>query len=246
MNWWNGLTGLQQVFATFAFPATLILLIQFVLLLFGLSGEDGGDDVFDTDDLSIDDPTADISEIPDVSEIPDISEIPDDGTAEAPDAAELEEDGPGDTGTLRLFSLRSLVAFFSIGGWTGVFAIDLNAPPILAIIIAFAAGSLALYFVAWSIHFMLRMQHSGNVKLENAIGKEGQVYLTIPENGVGKVNVIIQDRLCEINATTRAGRDIKTGEKITVMGVVSDGLLLVAPYTAPDGSDVKKIEEVIK
>ena len=45
--WWDSLTGLQQGFAIVAIPATLVLIIQTVLLLFGIG--DGGDADIDTD-----------------------------------------------------------------------------------------------------------------------------------------------------------------------------------------------------
>lgn len=41
-TWWGSLSFLQQCFALFALPATLILVIQTVLLLFGLAGESDG------------------------------------------------------------------------------------------------------------------------------------------------------------------------------------------------------------
>lgn len=230
MNWWNGLTDLQQIFVTIAFPATLILVIQFVLLLMGLSDGDGADDSVDYDDLDFE------SEPP--ADLPEFEESLLEGESDGFEHAEEVQDG---TASLRLFTIRGLVAFFSVGGWAGVVAIDRNAPEILAILLAFVAGFLAMYFVAWSVRVILRMQHIGNVQPENAVGKTGEVYLRIPNEGIGKVNVIVQDRLCEMNATTRAGRDIKTGEKIIILGVVSDGLLLVEPYTAPSGADIKKL-----
>lgn len=48
LNWWNNLLLAQQIFALIAVPSTLILLIQTVLLLFGIGdGEADGD--FDGD-----------------------------------------------------------------------------------------------------------------------------------------------------------------------------------------------------
>ena len=45
--WWDSLTGLQQGFAIVAIPATLVLVVQTVLLFFGIG--DGGDADIDTD-----------------------------------------------------------------------------------------------------------------------------------------------------------------------------------------------------
>lgn len=53
--WWNSLTGLQQIFAMIGIPATLVLVVQTVLLLFGIGDGEGADfdaDI-DTDGLDI-------------------------------------------------------------------------------------------------------------------------------------------------------------------------------------------------
>ena len=50
MNWWNELTGLQQILASVAIPATLVMMIQFILLLFGFTGDSG--DSADVGDIS--------------------------------------------------------------------------------------------------------------------------------------------------------------------------------------------------
>ena len=85
---------------------------------------------------------------------------------------------------------------------------------------------------------VLRLQQSGNIVLDNAIGVTGEVYIPIPplKSGVGKVNIVIQDRLSEVNAVTDAERTIKTGEKITVINVEPEGVLLVIPMVLPQNN----------
>ncbi|MCI8388112.1 MAG: hypothetical protein HFE63_06555 [Clostridiales bacterium] len=58
-NWWHSLTDLQHIFACIGIPATLILIVQTVLLLFGIG--DGDNDT----DIEIDD--GDIGDNPDSS-----------------------------------------------------------------------------------------------------------------------------------------------------------------------------------
>ena len=43
IQWWNSLTALQQILACCAVPATIVLVIQTILLIVGISGGDGGD-----------------------------------------------------------------------------------------------------------------------------------------------------------------------------------------------------------
>ena len=57
-NWWESLEIIQQVFACIAIPATVILVLQTLLLLFGLGGShdiDNGEGInFDSHDISHD------------------------------------------------------------------------------------------------------------------------------------------------------------------------------------------------
>ncbi len=206
VNWWNELSSLQQMFTYFAIPATLILIVQIILFIIGLSGGEGDADVshsdIDSDGLGADDsePGGDITESSDLAEV-------------------------------RLLTFRSIVAFFAVGGWTGVVlgGLDLSLPAV--VLISLLAGWAALYFVTWSIRMALRLQHSGNIQIANAIGKVGEVYITIPaaNKGYGKVNVIVQERFCEFEAATSADRDLKTGESVFVTGVTEDNILTVIP-----------------
>ena len=45
INWWNGLELVQQIFALIAIPSTAILIIQTVLQLIGIGGDDVPEDI---------------------------------------------------------------------------------------------------------------------------------------------------------------------------------------------------------
>lgn len=47
--WWDSLAELERIFAAIAIPATVILVVQTILLLFGLSGSSDGDLSVDND-----------------------------------------------------------------------------------------------------------------------------------------------------------------------------------------------------
>lgn len=255
MDWWNGLTDLQQILATIAIPATLIMIVQFILLLFGFA-DDGAGDSADTADIP---DGADLGDIDDVS-LSDMIDSPDDidfagdtdidisgdvdiDTSDAADSPETDvHDAGHGTEALKLFTIRGFIGFFSIGGWFGVAAISWGIPAPVALALAFAAGYLAMYFVAWSVRAAMRLQHNGTINLKNAIGNNGEVYIPIPpsKSGLGKVNVIVQERLCELSAVTSAERMLKTGEKITVMGIEKEGVLLVVPKDPPEGVIIEK------
>ena len=204
----------------FAIPATVILVLQTILLLFGVGGEDGD---LDSDTGGIGD--ADASDMDtDVDTDTDID-------------GEIDGGFDGDTG-LRLFTVRGMVAFFSVGGWAGITAIKLGAGRLLAVIIALVMGIAALFLVALFFKLIPRIQHNGTMRLTNAVGSIGEVYITVPANssGSGKVNVILQSQFSELTAVTYADRALRYGEKVRVTGTIGENTLIVEPL---DQSAVK-------
>ena len=200
-----------------AIPATVILVLQTILLLFGMGGEDG----------DLDSDTSGIGDADDFSD-----DIPDD--------ADVDSEGgfDGDTG-LRLLTVRGMVAFFAVGGWSGITAIQLGASRLLAVFVALVMGLAALFVVALFFKWILRMRHNGTMRLSNAVGSIGEVYLTIPANaaGSGKINVILQSQLSELTAVTYADRALRYGEKVRVTGTIGENTLIVEPVDTSAAKD---------
>ena len=63
---------------------------------------------------------------------------------------------------------------------------------------------------------------------KEAVGKEGEVYLTIPakKQGAGKVNVLVGETLTEFDAVTDEREDIPTGQKVVVREALDTALLV--------------------
>ena len=61
------------------------------------------------------------------------------------------------------------------------------------------------------------------------MGKTGKVYLPVPpmEGGQGKVSVMVQERLIELDAVTKEAQLLKTGSLVRVCGVVDGQTVLV-------------------
>ena len=225
IEWWESLTLLQQIFTCMAVPATLILIIQSILLLFGIGfgGSDG-----DAGDISSDfdsDIDTDIS-------MADIGDIDGSTHFDVNAASDFDPDKSGgdinDTSGLSLFTIRGIVAFFSVGGWTGL-VLSKYTSSYIAIPIAFIAGTAALVGIALLFKYAMRFQDKGNIDIKNAIGKVGSVYLTIPANktGKGKINVMVQERFVELDAVTDNNQPILTGSIIEVAGIIDQQTVLV-------------------
>ncbi|MDX9694672.1 MAG: serine protease [Bacteroidales bacterium] len=135
----------------------------------------------------------------------------------------------GDTGIdFQFITLKNLVAFFTIFGWTGIACIDGGLGVGTAIIISVLAGLLMMVIMASIIYFMGKLTDSGTLNLKNAIGKVGTVYLTIPpkRSGLGQVQIKVQG-LQTLDAMTDNDEEIKTGMVIKVTDVLNNEILLV-------------------
>jgi hypothetical protein len=138
----------------------------------------------------------------------------------------------GDVGdadvSFTLFSFQSLSAFFLMFGLVGFGLHDtakLNAA--LAVAGGTAAGLAMVWVLTKLMSAMMRLQSSGTLNVRNAIGSEGEVYLTIHADGIGKVQVVIQGRLKVLNAKASDDETIKTGARVKVVSIVSGNMLVV-------------------
>lgn len=207
--WWESLSVLQQVFYYIAAPFTVILLIQTVMTLIGLgnSGVDadsGGD--FDADveaDFDVD--------------------------IEADFDADGEGFEPSSAASgFRFFTVRGIVAFFCIFGWSGAALYDTQLADIWVVVIAVLAGFFAMFIIGLMFFGIRKLQSSGNIKYSNAIGKTASVYIPIPraQAGTGKVMVMIQERLIEADARTDEKTKIRTGETVKITGAIGNTLIV--------------------
>ncbi len=135
--------------------------------------------------------------------------------------------GDSDVG-FHLLSLQGITGFLLMFGLVGLaLRGESKVGESMALVGAFIAGIITLYVVAKMFQWMYKLQSSGTIKLTNAVGQEGKIYLTIPEGGTGKVEVVIQGRLMVMDATCVDGNEIKTGERVQVVNVESGDRLVV-------------------
>ena len=202
MKEWFMTDPLRSALLCAAIPATVIMILQTVMIFIGMAGHS---DVDMPDDNGIDGVFG----------------------SDSPDAVDVHL---GDSG-LRIFTVRGIVAFFAVGGWAGLSALSISGSPAAAIITAFIAGSLALLLVAWFFRWAASLNENGTLQMENAVGKVGEVYITVPPDmsGTGKVNVIIQGRLTEAEAMTDIDRPLKYGEPVEVVDMAVGNVLKVRP-----------------
>jgi hypothetical protein len=138
-----------------------------------------------------------------------------------------------DTGIpFQFFTIKNLVGFFTIFGWAGIAALDSGASETLALIIAVLAGGAMMTLMASVYYFLAKANSDGTMRMKNAIGGVGEVYLTIPgkRNSIGKVQIKVQGAVRTLDAMTDDDKDIPTGKIITVKEIVNENILLVTSH----------------
>lgn len=213
IDWWNSLQTVQQIFALFAIPSTLLLLIQTIMLLVGFGNDSDTDTNVDTD-----------------ADVADDLDLDGDGI---PDSAESSDIVTGDDG-LSLFTVRGILSMLCITGWTGVALLETSLPSWAAIAIAIGCGLVTLFLIAYLMRAASKLQSNGVIDVDNCIGKVAQVYIPIPAagEGSGKVNITVQEKFCEFSAITSSATQLRTGSYVRVTGVSEAGVLVVEPLSA--------------
>lgn len=197
--WWETLNLAQKIFFCIATPASVLLIVQIVLMLIGFGS--GGVDA--DADVSVDGDVADFDGT-------------DTGSGEVLDA----DNGFG------LFTLRGLIAFFAVGGWVGYTLADGNV--VLSVALALVSGAAALVLMGLLLKWLVSLQSNGNLRPSEAIGLTAEVYLTIPpkDQGKGKINVLLDERLVEFTAVQTGDSPIATGKKVKILSTVADSFVV--------------------
>jgi hypothetical protein len=135
----------------------------------------------------------------------------------------------GDSIPFQFLSLKNIVAFFTVFGWSGIGFTNAGLASWLVILLSFICGFLMMVLMASLFYFMSKLAESGTLKMKNAIGKLGEVYLVIPANrgGMGKVQLNVQGSLRTLDAITDDFEKISTSSIIQVLDVIDDQILLV-------------------
>jgi hypothetical protein len=174
--WYDSLTVLEKIYFYIAIVATVLLIVQIVLMCFSI-----GDDV----------------------------DIDGDGMLDA----------DGDTG-VSVFTLKSLTAFFAVGGWAGLLTAQL-LPELLwvSIPVAVVAGAIAMAAVVFLIKALLKLQCNGALETDKLVGKSATVYVTIPKKreGRGKITLVAQGKYVELDAVTDEEQNLKVDECVEIV-----------------------------
>lgn len=129
--------------------------------------------------------------------------------------------------SFKLLSLQGLTSFFMMFGLVGLALLKAGLHTLLTVVGGILAGLGTVVIISLIFTQMKRLQSDGTLNIQNTIGRDGDVYLTIPKNGSGQVQIIVQGSLKIFDAVSSNKNQIPTGEKIHVVGVAGGNTLVV-------------------
>jgi membrane protein implicated in regulation of membrane protease activity len=141
--------------------------------------------------------------------------------------ADFDGDFDGDA-PFQLFSLRNLVNFLIGFSWTGVLLYGNFENKTILIFTALVVGVVFVVFFFFLMRQILKLSEDNTFRIENTIGRSGNVYLTIPEfkSGKGKIQVSVKGTIHELDAMTEQ-ETILSGSIVRVKAVESGNLVIV-------------------
>lgn len=217
------MTILEKIFLTCALSGSVIFFMRMLLLFVGFAGH-GGDAVDSLD-----------GDMPDDVSIDSAMEVHNDLALHGADIDNYSVNSNADV-SFHFISVQGLTAFFMMFGWVGLAMVrDSMLPGWIAVLSGMAAGSFTVWVLAQIFRFMASLQSDGTVRISKAMGKGGSVYLRIPAEGSGQVQVEVDGRLRIYDAVSSKKEEIKTGEQVTVVWVQDNGILVVEKDTRDEG-----------
>lgn len=212
---WQTFDIVQKLLFTMAVPATALLLIELIMQLIGMThGPDADAPDMDEANAEIDADDADMD-------------------ADSMDTDSMDTDSMDASehaaGSLRWFTLTGILAFFAVSGWAGLALIDAELTEGLALFMALGLGVLVMYLCALVLRSFTRMNESGTLIIENAVGRFAEAYLPIEPNAAagGKVALTLQGQFVVLDAITKDEEIIPTGARVVITGVVEGSTLIV-------------------
>lgn len=135
----------------------------------------------------------------------------------------------GDALAFQFFTVKNMIAFFTLFSWTGLASIKGGYSLGLTLTISVVCGLLMMLIMAGLFYIIARMVDSGSLNMKNALGKTGQVYIPIKASrgNIGKISVKIQGSLRELDAMTDEKDDLPTGTVVLITRVMEGNILIV-------------------
>ena len=141
----------------------------------------------------------------------------------------LGMEGVGDLGadaSFKALTIQGIMAFMMFFGLAGLYTMKATDTSTIAIGVGGAAGFASMWGTGKLFQLFITLQSDGTVEISEAVGANGTVYLRIPHDGAGQVQVNFGGSLRTMNAKSHDDAEIGNGEFIEVVDIMGDVLIV--------------------
>jgi hypothetical protein len=128
---------------------------------------------------------------------------------------------PEAEGVFGTLSFRAVVGAVAAFGMGGMAARSVGLGTMHQVVLALTAGGAVGWLAMFLFRSLRKLEDAGTVRLEGAVGKMAQVYVSIPagRSGQGKVQLDLSNRTVEIAAMT-VGEGLEPGANVRVVRMI--------------------------
>ncbi|MCH1591875.1 MAG: hypothetical protein L7R66_02665 [Candidatus Thalassarchaeaceae archaeon] len=138
----------------------------------------------------------------------------------------LEIDVMSSDASFKALTFQGVMAFMLFFGLAGLWVLKSDGSDPIAVAAGGIAGTASMYGTAKLFEVFMAMQSTGNVDIKDTVGAKGQVYLIIPHEGVGQVQIETNGSLSTYNARSHDRQEISTGRLVQVVDTMGEVLLV--------------------
>jgi membrane protein implicated in regulation of membrane protease activity len=131
--------------------------------------------------------------------------------------------------SFRLLSIQGVSAFLIIFGLIGLASTQSGFSDLVATATASVCGMLTMVIVASVSTMMLKMQASGTMSAQSAVGAMGTVYEAIPKGGTGQAEIRFEGRSRIYDAVSADKQAIASGKRVRVVEITASSTVVVEP-----------------
>ena len=125
----------------------------------------------------------------------------------------------------KILSLHAISAFFMMFGLVGLALYRQSEVGFgLSLLGGMIAGFISVWVIGKLFKIASKLESSGTLSTDKAVGRSGTVYQRIPEGGSGRVTIPSMSRECD--ARTADGKGLDTGTPVKILEVHANVLIV--------------------
>ena len=135
----------------------------------------------------------------------------------------------GSESSFTILSINSVTAFLMMFGWSGLACLkghEFSLP--ISLLIAFIVATFCMFFTAYLFRLAMKLTSSGDLfSMEELIDQIGSVYLQIPEEGMGKIQIPARGITRELQAISEDKKEIGAFKSVKIVRIVDSNTVSV-------------------